>query len=535
MSKKFTFMIVLFFFLLSLSTLVSAQNPTFIEYILDASSSMNAKLPEGITKIAAAKSVLITLIEQSANNPDLQMALRVYGAKSGDSDEEKPVSCRDSELVIPFGPPDLTLFTRQIQSVQASGYTPIAYSLQLAGEDFPKDVAGRKFIVLISDGKETCDGDPVALASSLKETIQGVGVYTIGFGVDEKTKQQLTEIAQTGGGKYFEAKDAGELLASLQTIQKEIRVEPQSELKPGEWISQAPEIVPGVYHAAVGMHEVHFYRIKAQSGQKLTVTALINKTPYQAMNSVINQMFTLQLFRDTIEEVVITAQDVIGNPEEPVNLKVSYEPEQSGWVYIALSASINHDQDGNPIKLYPEDAVVEPSLYTLKVSLKGEATGEVDSQVFPVLSEEMIAGGSSLEEAVEVPMNSFITNSIGLKETRFYKVIREEGSGDNWRVSIIVQKPWYNADNGKIALDYILKIYDEDWGDMGGAQITFSKNPASPRSAIYSFPLLENEEIYLSITASDNHAEGDPSEIVPIYPRDFNIQPAPYSILVQSK
>ncbi len=535
MGKKFTFIIVLFFFLLSLSTLVSAQNPTFIEYILDASSSMKAKLPDGMTKMEAAKSVLLTLIEQSMKTADLQVALRVYGAKTSDKDQDKPFSCRDSELVIPFGSVDLALFTHQIKSVQASGYTPIAYSLQLAGDDFPGDVNGEKMIVLISDGKETCDGDPVALARALKETIQGVRVYTIGFGVDDKAKQQLTSIAEAGGGKYYEANNAGELLASLQTIQKEIEKAPQSEVKPGKWISQAPEIVPGVYHAAIGMHEIHFYRIKVFPGQKLTVTSLLNKTPYQAMNSVINQMFTLQLFRDTIEEAVITFQDVIGNPEEPVNLKVSYEPEQSGWVYITLSASINHDQDGNPIKLYPEDAVVEPSPYTLKVSLKGEATGEVDSQFFPDLPEEMIAGGSSLEEAVEAPMNSFITNGIGLKETRFYKVIREEGSGDNWRVSIIVQKPWYNADNGEIALDYILKVYDEDWGDMGSTQITFSKNPASPRSAIYSFPLLENEEIYLSLTASDNHAEGDPSAIVPIYPRDFGIQPAPYSILVQSK
>ncbi|MCX6089289.1 MAG: hypothetical protein NTX88_02745, partial [Candidatus Atribacteria bacterium] len=301
------------------------------------------------------------------------------------------------------------------------------------------------------------------------------------------------------------------------------------------WISQAPEIDPGVYRAAIGMHEIHFYRVKVLAGQKVTVTTLVNKTPYQAMNSVINQTFTLQLFRSSMEEAVITEEKVMGNPEEPTTLKVTYEPEKNGWIYIVLSASINHDQDNNPVKLYPEDAVVEPSPYTLKVSLKGEITGEVDTQVEPFLPEEIITGGSRLEGAVEVPMNTFVSDRVGLKQTRFYRVTREEGSGDNWRITVMVQKPWYNADNGEIALDYILKVYDEDWGDMGGAQMTFYKNHASPQSVSYTFPLLENQEISFSLTVSDNHVVGNANDTVSIYPRNFKIQPGPYSIIVRSE
>ncbi|MEI6157901.1 MAG: hypothetical protein WCP87_06000, partial [Atribacterota bacterium] len=65
MRRKMIFVIVLFWFLIGFAPLLSAQNPTFIEYILDASSSMKAKLPDGMTKMEAAKSVLLTLIEQS--------------------------------------------------------------------------------------------------------------------------------------------------------------------------------------------------------------------------------------------------------------------------------------------------------------------------------------------------------------------------------------------------------------------------------------------------------------------------------------
>ena len=71
-----------------------------------------------------------------------------------------------------------------------------------------------RVIVLVSDGKETCQGDPVVAARAL--AAKGITVHTVGFIVDTAARGQLQAIARATGGTYFDAPVGPELPDTLK-------------------------------------------------------------------------------------------------------------------------------------------------------------------------------------------------------------------------------------------------------------------------------------------------------------------------------
>ncbi len=180
-----------------------------IVLILDASGSMNAKLPNGETRIAVARRAVkgvAALVPAEA-----RISLRLYGAQSPASAK----NCRDTHVGVPLGPAGTLgeTIAKVVDGATAQGYTPIAYSLQQAANDFPAD-AKERVIVLISDGKETCQGDPVVAAKGL--AAKGIVVHTVGFVVDTAARGQLQNIARVTGGSYFDAPVGPELPNTLK-------------------------------------------------------------------------------------------------------------------------------------------------------------------------------------------------------------------------------------------------------------------------------------------------------------------------------
>jgi hypothetical protein len=178
--------------------------------ILDASGSMNAKLPNGETRIAVARRAIkgvAGFIPAQA-----QLSLRMYGAQS----PAKQKNCQDTHFAVPFGAASAAsgAITTTVDGVKAQGYTPIAYSLGQAANDFPAE-AKERVIVLVSDGKETCQGDPAVAAKAL--AAKGVTVHTVGFVVDTAARGQLQAIARATGGTYFDAPVGPELPDTLKS------------------------------------------------------------------------------------------------------------------------------------------------------------------------------------------------------------------------------------------------------------------------------------------------------------------------------
>jgi von Willebrand factor type A domain len=181
-----------------------------IELILDASGSMNAKLPNGETRIAIAQRAIRGVVGFIPTQA--QLSLRMYGAQSPSSRK----NCQDTHLAVPFGPAGTLgeVITKVVDDAKAQGYTPIAYSLVQAANDFPAD-AQERVIVLVSDGKETCQGDPALAAKAL--AAKGITVHTVGFIVDTAARGQLQAIARATGGSYFDAPVGPELPDTLKS------------------------------------------------------------------------------------------------------------------------------------------------------------------------------------------------------------------------------------------------------------------------------------------------------------------------------
>lgn len=219
--------------------------------ILDASGSMNAKLPNRETRIAVAQRAIKGVA--GFVPAQAQLSLRMYGAQS----PAKQKNCQDTNVAVPFGAASAAggPITASVDGAKAQGYTPIAYSLEQAANDFPAD-AKERVIVLVSDGKETCQGDPVVAAKALAG--RGITVHTVGFVVDTAARGQLQAIARATGGSYFDAPVGPELPDTLKSAlgARKKRV-----------VTLPPKPQPGKLRttSAIFTHDI----VNAETGQKV--------------------------------------------------------------------------------------------------------------------------------------------------------------------------------------------------------------------------------------------------------------------------
>lgn len=152
----------------------------------------------------------ITVKERGTSN----LALRIFGMRK----LPKPETCMDSTLEIPFLVSSPDVFLEKLRAITPQGETPIAYSLQKAALDFPRE-AKHKIIILITDGEESCRGDPCAIAREIHQQkgIESV-VHVIGFNVKPEVEEQLKCIAREGGGTFATAEKADELKIALDQV-----------------------------------------------------------------------------------------------------------------------------------------------------------------------------------------------------------------------------------------------------------------------------------------------------------------------------
>lgn len=195
---------------LCLPLCASASMPEAM-FILDASGSMQESAGAQ-TKMEAAKAVLAEVV--SAVVPEVKIGLAAYGHR-------RENDCADVEILVPPGSEDRAAVLARIAAMQPKGMTPISAAVTQVADGL-KGRAAETTIVLVSDGQETCGGDPCATVRALKAAGVKFVMHVVGFGVTDADKAQLECIAQAGGGTYFGATDAAALLAALQKVSAEI-------------------------------------------------------------------------------------------------------------------------------------------------------------------------------------------------------------------------------------------------------------------------------------------------------------------------
>lgn len=181
----------------------AAQPPlTRMLFVMDASNSMNAFWGNQ-PKINTARELLLNSLQQLEGQPDLELALRLYGHQTPIQPGKQ--DCDDTRLEVPFSANSIPAMKRTLQTVRCLGTTPIARSLERAAGDFPPLTFNdtrkvRNIIILITDGIEACDEDPCAVSRALQ--VKGITLkpFVIGVGLEESQKYALQCV-----GNYFDA------------------------------------------------------------------------------------------------------------------------------------------------------------------------------------------------------------------------------------------------------------------------------------------------------------------------------------------
>ncbi|MBA2597376.1 MAG: VWA domain-containing protein [Chloroflexota bacterium] len=195
-----------------------------LELILDLSGSMARDIGGGETRMEAAKRVMNDVIDALPEQEGVNVGFRIYGHLGDNTESQRAVSCQSSDLVVPIAGVDKEALRNQVAAAQPIGWTPIALSLERAGGDFQSGEGVRNHILLVTDGEETCGGDPCAVADSLRTGAANLTTHVVGFALTEQQAELVSCIAERGGGLNLRAASARELSNAIFSVLEEIQV-----------------------------------------------------------------------------------------------------------------------------------------------------------------------------------------------------------------------------------------------------------------------------------------------------------------------
>lgn len=186
---------------------------------LDASGSMANKIGAK-TRMELAKEAIESFVSKLPK--EANVGLRVYGHKGTGTSADKALSCASNELVYPIQPYSDADLKTALGAFNPAGWTPLASAIEEAQKDLNsyQGENDHNVVFIVSDGVETCDGDPVKAAANLKDSGISQVVHIIGFDVKNSEQQQLKDVAEAAGGTYTNVKDHRQLQQEFdKTIQ----------------------------------------------------------------------------------------------------------------------------------------------------------------------------------------------------------------------------------------------------------------------------------------------------------------------------
>ncbi|KLK90338.1 hypothetical protein AA309_26090 [Microvirga vignae] len=172
--------------------------------VIDASNSMWGRIDDK-PKMDIARDAVSSLVE--ALPKGARLGLVAYGhRRAGD--------CNDIETALPVSAVDKSKVQAVADRLTPRGKTPITASLKEAANLLDSGKPGS--VIIVTDGIETCQGDPCAAAEELKRKNARFVAHVIGFDVSALERPKLSCIADRTGGTFVAASNAGELGQALK-------------------------------------------------------------------------------------------------------------------------------------------------------------------------------------------------------------------------------------------------------------------------------------------------------------------------------
>ena len=181
-----------------------------IIFLVDFSNSMNEYLGER-RKIEVALRALHDILPKIPKSA--QIGLRVYGHRSGVTPID---ACLASKLVVPVDKNNFRKIYRTLERIAPIGMTPITYSIKQSLKNDFGVWQGKKRIIILTDGGETCDESPCNYALKIIKERNDVQIDVIAFSVnDVNAMEQLKCAALVTNGKFYNADTYANLVDSL--------------------------------------------------------------------------------------------------------------------------------------------------------------------------------------------------------------------------------------------------------------------------------------------------------------------------------
>ena len=243
-----------------------------LEIILDASGSMKTAMGAKQTRWDVALATLKGVLSELPD--DFNVGLRMYGHREPST---SPKTCTDSELLVPIRRLDRAGVLAAANRYKPKGETPLVYSALQTPADL-KGVGGGT-VILITDGEESCKGDPVKAAEELKASGLDVRLNIVGFAVaNPKTQADLAGFAQNTGGLFYAAKDGAALgdallAATTEKFPYTVYDTAGKALVSSEAGAGSDEVPPGAYRVVVrvGTRELVAPKVTVALGQSVTL------------------------------------------------------------------------------------------------------------------------------------------------------------------------------------------------------------------------------------------------------------------------
>jgi hypothetical protein len=256
--------------------------------------------------------------------------------------------------------------------------------------------------------------------------------------------------------------------------------------KPGTFFHDAPLVSPGDLQGQLPFMGAHYYQVLVRKGQELRAIGKVQKSPYRVNNPQEHndiQTFSITIYDQNLALLGREKTDVPGNPSQLQTWKALWQAPEDTLVYVAVAASDTHNPDGRHRFVYPEDAKVAPSAYTLTLKLTGEATSANEGPApLPRLN---TSAGNGFAQAGELTVPGLANADLKLHEVIFYKA--KVAKPDPISISLAVQKPLYCVDNGDFGshsnkATFTLTIYDDDQVEVTKKVLHVTNNPPDART-----------------------------------------------------
>ena len=210
-----------------------AQEASRVTIVFDGSGSMWGQI-DGRTKLEIAREALLDTLD--GVSPNTEIGLIAYGHRVKGQ-------CTDIETLVPVGEASRTIpaIASAVLGLKPKGKTPLSDAVRRAAEEmrYTEEAAT---VVLITDGIETCEADPCALATELEDAGIGFTTHVVGFGLTEDEGRQVQCLAENTGGRFILADD-GDALADALTETVAAAPPPEVEPEPEPEARAVPERV----------------------------------------------------------------------------------------------------------------------------------------------------------------------------------------------------------------------------------------------------------------------------------------------------